>query len=193
MGLLVGLLFGKALQLEIKLPFTLDQKFYDLLNNPSDEMIESYYMASYGENVAKLENRIKFLYDSTTTTSSLPRKVSKSKISRVEEIPFVRLSTEVGVKEEVTLDALLQNNNIEKLGNLKDQKDAKEYFKNLHSLILAEFKGFVKEFIRGLELTLPLVKTFQKIPNAASRPFVQFLPTLLNSRSINDGYKKIAK
>lgn len=86
-GFIVGRVFGKALQLNIRLPFALGSIFYRLLIDTSDRTIEEYYQGAYHQEISKFRQGIESLFDAGNLEELLQI------LARPESLRFTRLST----------------------------------------------------------------------------------------------------
>lgn len=185
-GLVVGLVFGKALQLEIKLPFALDWLLYGLIIDIADEVIENYYRITYSQEISKYEQDIRTLFTNGNFEELLEI------LTRPESLRFTELSVEVeaeAAKSDATTKANLwgcgKKDCYNDILELKSQDFVEDYTRAILERILGEFTGFIRELVRGLGIALPPVREFDSSLKPFLHPFAEFLPELLNAEPIS--------
>lgn len=187
-GLIVGLVFGKATQMDIRLPFVLHQEFYALLIDTSDGAIEKYYDAVYGPDVAKFEGEVRKLHQSGPTGQS----VLLEFLTDPKHLCFSGLSVEAEAQNHnanglsrTNIWGCREGEGYSNVAQLVGAGLLAGYFSSIRRMVLGEFKSFVRMVVKGLGYTLPPVEGFALTPASVLRPFAEFLPALLNAKPIS--------
>lgn len=187
-GFMVGFFLGKTFQLNMRLPFGLDRGIFVLFTDTSDKAIEKYYKATYKGEASRFMQMVNSLYG----PGQIPNPELLDVLTRPECIRFTRPSLAADPEEakndfgaKTNIWACGKDECYDSIERLKRPGFLRGYFRAINSIVLAEFKRFVREMVRGMGHTLSLARDFPTTSPQVLRPFAEFFPVLINAEPID--------